>query len=295
MNWDVTAELVKERKGCSDPQSLLWVNIQWMLTNFSPRMRTGPPCFPCWVSWHCYENIEKTTNLQDFPADRWAKWAPSHTTTPPHCAVTPAFLWIQFFTTGGRNSKNILFLPISLYVRAECGSVCLYPCTEGPKQFLCILWLTPEGSQTNLTHSAGSWDVAMIHVRKQPWSSMQQFQLGNETQRSVIWAGCNPSAHSLVRKWNMPFLRTNTVSPTAKQLPLYALPFEWKQNWTLMPITSSSEAAAWTWGWPQATPSVALSLPLHKHRDLSCTSRKQTSLQRPMRMQRQSAQQKWPN
>lgn len=157
-------------------------------------MEIGPPCFPCWVSWHCYENTEKTANLQDFPADRWAKWAPSHTTAPPHCAVTPAFLCTQFFTTGARNSRNILFLPLSLYVRAECGSVCLYHCTEGPQTTLCILWQTPEGSQSSLTHTAGSWDVAMIPVRKQLWSSIQQFQLKNKTQRSLIWAGCNPSA-----------------------------------------------------------------------------------------------------
>lgn len=178
---------------------------------------------------------------------------------------------------------------------ALCASI---TAQRDPKELLCTLWQIPEGSQSNPTcmQAPETWPRLM-------WESSygtvhNNSSSRNETQWTLIWTGCNPSAQSLARKWNMPFLRTNTVSPIAKQL--LCMPCPWNES-RIGYWCQSSPAALKQQPGPEAghMPSPVWHCPGHrrsacKHSDFSCMSRKQTSLQRPMRMQRKSAQQKRP-
>lgn len=252
MNWDVSAGMATERRGCSGPSlSFGWVSSEsWQTPSLEWRqellaVHAGSP------------GTVNKTNLQDFPG---ARWAPSHTSTlctPP--TLHTAFLWTQSFTPGRRNSSNVLFLPQAFMWGLSVALCACITVHRDPKQFLCLL-----GDLKAALHKLQApemWPWLM-------WESSSGAVHNNSAQgmeHKGAWCGQDAiPQQSLARKWNMPFLRTNTASPAAKKLPLYALPFESKQNWTLMPtITSSSEAAAWGWGWPQATPSVALSWQCH--------------------------------
>lgn len=137
--------------------------------------------------------MEKITYLQVFQKATWQ--VQLHLTrlcyyTLYTWRMLPILLLSQFFTKGWRNSSNLLFLPLSFYSWTECGSTCSYRYTvllqRDPKEFLRILQQIPEGSQSNLTYTAGSWNVAMIKVRKHLLdNSIQQFNSRNERNLKV--------------------------------------------------------------------------------------------------------------
>lgn len=193
--------------------------------------------------------------------------------------------------------QDMLFLPLSLYVRTKCGSVCsLYRGTPKNSCVHCGRFLRDLKATLHVLQAPETWPRFM-------WESSygtlyNNSSSRNETQRSLIWAGCNPSAQSLARKWNMPFLRTNTVSLIAKQL--LCMPCPWNESRIGHWCQSSPAALKQQPGLEAGhMPCLVWHCPGHcrsacKHRDFSCMSRKQTSLQKPMRMQRKSAQQKWP-